>query len=548
MTRATVPPGSRWQRPAAALGLLVITLLTYLPAFRGGFVWDDDDYVTENPALRSLDGLRRIWFERGATTQYYPLTYTTFWVEYRFWGLTPAGYHAVNIFLHGANAILFWTILRRLSLPGAWFAAALFAVHPVHVESVAWITERKNTLSGLLYLLAALAYLRVRPLTESPSPRARTPWVCYVLSLLAYVAALMAKTTTISLPAAILLIVWWKHRRLTVRDLGAVSPFFALALLCGLVTYVQESDLVRSIRHEYPFTPLERCLLAGRILCFYLGKLAWPADLNFVYPRWQISTAVWWQYLYPLAAVAVLAALWLARNRLGRGPLIALLYFAGTLFPVLGFMNYYYMRYTFVADHFQYLPSLSILALASAAATRLLQRLGPTWTRGGPAFAAMILGAMAWISARQTLIYRDIETLWRSVVARDPASWIGNYNLADHLIHTGRTAEAIPYLEQAARTRPDDVESWNNLAAAFLETGRLDDAFQTFQTGLQIDPNDAYIHANLGVLYSRHGEHDKAIRHYRRALEIDPELETVRRNLNILLQRQHSPASLPSSP
>jgi len=548
MTRATALPGSRWRRPAAALGLLIITLLTYLPAFRAGFVWDDDDYVTENPALRSLEGLRRIWFERGATTQYYPLTYTTFWVEYRLWGLNPAGYHTVNIFLHGINAILFWTVLRRLGLPGAWFAAALFAVHPVHVESVAWITERKNTLSGLLYLLAALAYLRVRPLTERPSPRARPPWAFYVLSLLAYVAALMAKTTTISLPAAILLIVWWKHRRLTVRDLAAVSPFFGLALLCGLVTYVQESDLVRSIRHEYPFTPLERCLLAGRILWFYLGKLAWPANLNFVYPRWQTSTAVWWQYLYPLAAVAVLAALWLARNRLGRGPLVALLYFAGTLFPVLGFMNYYYMRYTFVADHFQYLPSLSILALAGAAAARLLQRLGRTWTRGGPAFAALILSAMAWTSAQQTLIYRDVETLWRSVIARDPASWIGNYNLADHLIHTGRTAAAIPYLEQAARTRPDDVESWNNLAAALLETGRLDDAFETFQTALQISPTDAYIHANLGVLYSRRGEHDKAIRHYRRALEIDPELETVRRNLNTLLQRQHSPASLPTSP
>src|SRR5688572_14772657 len=186
---------SRWRPvllPAAAL--LAMTLIAYAPAFRAGFIWDDPDYVTNNATLRSLDGLRQIWFVPQATPQYYPLVHTSFWIEYQLSGLNPTGYHAVNVLLHAVAAILLWRVLTMLEVPGAWLAAGMFAVHPIHVESVAWVTERKNVLSGVFYLASALMYLRFvgAALVSPDSPLndeqrathvSRLPWRLYVISL-----------------------------------------------------------------------------------------------------------------------------------------------------------------------------------------------------------------------------------------------------------------------------------------------------------------------------------------------------------------------------
>src|SRR5437870_3711674 len=375
---------------APALALVLLVVATYLPALRAGFIWDDDAYVTANATLRSFDGLRRIWLEPGAVPQYYPLTFTSLWLDYHLWGLHPLGYHLVNVLLHAANAILVWLVGRRLALPGAWFAAAVFAVHPVHVESVAWVTERKNVLSGALYLAAFLAYLRAAGGARG----------AYGLALGLFVGALLAKTVTCTLPVVLLLVLWWRNGRV---DVAPLLPFFVLGAAAGFVTAWTEGHHVGATGELWRLSLPDRCLIAGRALWFYAAKLAWPHPLAFIYARWHVDAAVWWQYLFPLAAAATVAALHLARGRIGSGPLVAALCYVATLAPAPGFVNVYPMRYSFVADHFHYLASLPPIALAAAGATRLPR---PQVIGAGVLLA---LGTLAW---RQALVYRDAETIW----------------------------------------------------------------------------------------------------------------------------------------
>jgi hypothetical protein len=294
----------------------------------------------------------------------------------------------INILLHTLSAFLFAVILRRLAVPGAFLAAVIFALHPVHVESVAWISEMKNTLSALFYLGAALAYLQFCEKRKKG---------LYALALVFFVLALLSKTVSATLPAALLVVFWWKRGRLSWRhDALPLMPFFVLGAGGGLLTAWIERTMIGAQGAEYQFTLIERGLIAGRALCFYLGKLFWPADLIFIYPRWQISADAWWQFLYPLGVAILIGILWLVRKH-SRAPLAAMLFFSGTLFPALGFFNVYPFRFSLVADHFQYLASLSIIALFSAGAASLaLRRKVP------PAVASATVIALGTVDAGQT--------------------------------------------------------------------------------------------------------------------------------------------------
>ncbi|MDM7913692.1 MAG: O-GlcNAc transferase, partial [Candidatus Eisenbacteria bacterium] len=365
-------------RTAILIGLIVAgTLLAYAPAMRAGFLWDDDDHVTENVALRSLGGLARIWLEPGATPQYYPLVHTSFWIEYHLWGTSPLGYHLVNVLLHVTVALLFGLALSRLSVPGAWWAAAFFALHPVHVETVAWITERKNLLSALFYLLALLAWLRGHPIGENKplagggTASSSAHPGSWILAFVFFLASLLTKTVTASFPVAILLLHWWKEGRIGRRLLASLAPFFVAGFLLGLQTVSIERRIVGAQGEEWNLSPLARTAIAGRALWFYLAKLIAPVRLSFIYPRWDVESLRWIATLAPLAFAATIAALWFLRRRIGRGPLVACLFFAGTLFPALGFFDVYPFRYSFVADHFQYHASLGAIAFAAAALTLL---------------------------------------------------------------------------------------------------------------------------------------------------------------------------------
>jgi tetratricopeptide (TPR) repeat protein len=517
--------------------VFLLAIAAHWPALRGGFIWDDDDYVTENLTLRDADGLRRIWFEIGAVPQYYPLVHTTFWLEYRLWGLQPFGYHAVNVALHGLAAVLLGLVLRRLQLRGAWLAAAIFAVHPVMVESVAWITERKNVLSAVFYLGAALAYLRWR---EDPgAARAETgpgakSAAAYWLALGLFVCAMLSKTVACSLPAALLLVSWWKHGRLRWREAAALTPFFAVGIGLGLLTVWIEKHNVGARGPDWALTFFERVLIAGRALWFYAGKLLWPTRLTFIYPRWEVNAAQAWQWLFPAAALGVVAALWFWRGRLGRGPLTAVLFFAGTLFPALGFFNVYPMRFSFVADHFQYLASTGLIALAAEGMSRGAQRWiagrgSAVWIRFG--IAAPVLALLAVLTWRQCGVYRDLETLWRDTLRKNPDCWMAHNNLGHLLAAEGKLDDAEAHYRRALELKPEYEEALNNLGQALFLRGRVAEAIGYFQRALEREPNHPQALSNLGAALLLQGREAEALELLERALRIHPTSPETLNNL-----------------
>jgi tetratricopeptide (TPR) repeat protein len=529
--------GAGRQAGLAAL-LVVCTLLAYLPAVGAGFIWDDDAYVTDNRTLRSVEGLQRIWFQVGAVPQYYPLVHTTFWLEYRLWGLNPAGYHVVNILLHALAAVVLWRILRRLQLPGAWVAAALFALHPVHVESVAWITERKNVLSGVFYLAALLAYLRFDHRASRDPGRRR--WGLYALALLAFAAALLSKTTAATLPAALLVILWWRRGAAPWPELPRLVPFFALGVGLGLHTVWVEKTVVGATGLDFTLSWVERWLVAGRALWFYAGKLAWPQPLIFLYPRWQLDAAAAWQHLFPLAALAVGIGLWAQRKRLGRGPAAAVWLFAGTLFPALGFFAVYPMRFSFVADHFQYLASIGLLVLAACGVARLATR-SPRSILQGPAgmvlvaVVLLVFGGLTWSRARA---YHDLETLWRDTLQKNPQAWLAHNNLGTVLVEQGDPEQAIEHFTRAVEVKPDYSMAYFNRGTSYLALGRVDEALQDFGRAIEIDATNAEAYVNRALLLQRRGQGDAALEDYRKALEIAPWSHAAHNNLGTLHQER----------
>lgn len=505
----------------AGFGLVILVVIFYLPATRCGYIWDDDTYVRDNPALRSPGGLRQIWFDLSASPQYYPLVYSSYWLEYRLWGAAPRGYHVVNVLLHAGVAVLLWRVLRHIRVPGAWAAAALFALHPVHVESVTWITERKNVLSGVLYLGAALAYLHYALPGEGRAARGRGAWL-YVLALVLFSGALLSKTVTCTLPAVLVLVLWWRRGRLHGRDWLALAPFFVLGIAAGLLTRWVEKYYTGAAGAEWTFSFVERCLIAGRALWFYAGKLLWPHPLIFIYPRWAIDAGAWVQYVFPITAVVVLAALWLLRGRIGRGPLVGVLCFAGTLFPALGFFDVYFMRYSFVADHWQYLASAALLAVFAGAGATLAARFGArgrALAGGVLAVCLALLGGLTW---RQSWAYTDLEGLWRDTLRKNPDAWMAHNNLGSVLQRSGRVDEARAAYARALELNPHFAQAHANLGALARLKGQLDEARQHYEEALRIDPQYPTAHYNLGNLYKDQGRYAEAQEAYRRALAAAP--------------------------
>jgi tetratricopeptide (TPR) repeat protein len=550
-------PGRAW---AAGLLLVAMTAVVYVPATQCGFIWDDDSYVVDNQTLREPDGLRRIWFQIGATTQYYPLVYTTYWMEYRLWELDPTGYHVINILLHALAAVLLWRVLTVLGVPGAWVAAALFALHPVQVQSVAWITQRKNVLSGILYLGAALAYLRYalvptigavgtavsavtaggahRP-TEHRSQDSGTRAGLYLLALVLFLGALLSKTVTCTLPVVLLFVLWWKRRRLSWQDVYSLTPFLLLGIAFGFLTIWVENNQVRAVGAEWDRPFVDRCLVAGHVLWFYLGKLIWPHQLTFVYPRWQIDAQDVQQYLYPLAAIIGLAVLWLLRRRIGKGPVVAALCFGVTLFPALGFFNIYYTRYAYVADQWQYLGGIFAIALVAAVGRGFADRLGG-WARGTAAvLAAVVLVTLGTLSYRCERAYTDLESIWLDTLGKNPDCWLAHNNLGNLYESEGRLDEAVRQhnqaLEGGSHFDTDIARSHFNLGNVLVLQDKLEEAISHYRKSVQVQPEVADAHVNLANALRKQGKVVEAIRHYGMALEFRPEDPAIHYNVAMVL-------------
>jgi protein O-mannosyl-transferase len=477
--------------------LFGVTLAAYLPALHGGILWDDAAHITAIP-LRSWEGLWRIWFQVGATQQYYPVLHSAFWIEHRLWGDSVLGYHIVNVALHAGAACLFALVLARIgegysardAFPGAaWLAAAVFALHPVCVESVAWISEQKNTLSLVFYLLSALAYLSF--------DQARRP-ALYVLALGLFILAVLSKSVTATLPAALLLVISWRRGRPSWRrDVAPLVPWIVIGVGAGIFTAWVERSHIGAVGDGFRINFVERTFLAGRVVCFYLEKLLWPAHLTFIYPRWTVATN--WQWAAGAVGVAVvLGLLWKIRGW-SLAPLVAFLFFVGSLFPALGYFNVYPFLFSYVADHFQYLACLGVIALAAEGGARLAWT-GNSFIRFAFAFAACgVLCVLFVLTRRQASNYRDAVALYSANLAENPASWMSHNNLGVALMDGGSVSESISHLELAVRLRPDYADAHYNLGNALARSpNRAGEAAAEYRTALSLEPRMNQARANLG--------------------------------------------------
>jgi protein O-mannosyl-transferase len=517
-------------------GLVVAVLLAYWPTLDGAFLWDDDAHVTR-PELRSLGGLVRIWFDVGATQQYYPLLHSAFWLEHALWGNAVTPYHATTVLLHALAAVLFLLVLRRLEVPGATLAAFLFALHPVHVESVAWISEQKNTLSLVLFLGALLAYLRFDG-ERRPAP--------YVLASVLFLLGLLTKTVVATLPAVLLVILWWKRGRLSLRhDVVPLGAWLVAGAAAGLVTATFERRLLGAEGADFALTAVERVLLAGRVVWFYLGKLLWPVHLSFVYPRWTIDASRPWAFVLPAAALAVTAGAWWLRRR-ARAPLAAWLVFVGCLFPALGFVNVYPFVFSFVADHFQYLPSLAVAAAVGAGATTLATRAVRARPDARPLVSAAalamvaLLGLLTW---RRGHVFADPATLYQATLEENPGCYLCLHNLGTLYAQSGRFEEAAEHYRAALALKPDSPEAHDNLGTALVKLGRPAEGIAEYEKAVAAAPRSVKARTDLGIVLFSMGRVAEARAQFEEALRIFPGYAPARQNLSVIESRIGAAAS-----
>jgi tetratricopeptide (TPR) repeat protein len=512
-----------------AILMVILTGLAYQPVWQAGFIWDDDDHLTANPAMTAPHGLKMIWSSL-AVSRYYPLTLTTFWLERRLWGLDPRPYHLVNVAVHAANGVLIFLLLRRWRTPGAWLAAMMWVLHPVNVESVAWITELKNTQSGLLFFLSILAFLRV-------DTKKNHRW--YALALVCGLAAMLSKPSTVVLPVVLLLCVWWERGMWRRADVMRITPFFVMALGMSVLTVIEQRRMVLVTgTREWPLGPAERLGIAGKAIWFYVAKAVWPVRLTFIYPHWDVDASSPLSWMPLAAAVIVGMILWNRRGFPGcRAALFGWVFFVVALMPVLGFADVFYFRYSFVADHFQYLAIAGMMSVAAGVGTTICDRVARWGKPIGAAAATITLIALGCLTWKQAHIYRDAQTVWQDTLAKDPRCWMAHLHVGLHLLELGQVQEAIRHDERAVQIAPDSELAQYDLGAALSQAGRFDEAIAHFQEAVRIDPRDIKAHTNLGNVLQQRGRAAEAVGEYEQALQIDPDDVVVHSDLGSALLR-----------
>ena len=537
---ATPPAQARPPRRAlwlSALALALLTFAAYFPAIRGEFVWDDDMYAA-NPVLQQAGGLAKIWTLHKADAVYYPefpVVYSTFWLERQLWGLNPAGFHAMNIVLHILNALLAWFILKKLGLRFAWLAAAVFALHPVHVESVAWISERKNVLSGFFYLLAVAGYLRFEE---------ERGGLWYAGSLLLFAGALLSKAVTCTLPVALLLLHWQRGLKLDRRHALDLLPFFLLSAASGLFTLWVETRPVAADA-VFSMSAAQRVLLAGRALWFYPYKLALPVNLCFSYPHWALNPRDPAQWLWVIVALGAGALLLRAGRRLDRGIRTGLGFYAVTIAPMLGFANIYTFRYALAADHYQYLASLGLIPLLAGGAAKLYYSADGREEDASRRrlavllFAAALLALLGLATWRQSGKYLNSERLWTDTLEKNPSSWMAQNNLGVYLDAHNRTAAAVAHYKEALRLNPAYAEAYYNCGVALAALGRTDEAAGYYRDAARVKPDYAEPNINYGLILASRGRTDEAIARYRSALRARPDYAEAHLDLGLALAGQN---------
>jgi len=545
-----VPNRLRRRHWVLAFLLVTLVLISYARVFNAQFIWDDESHLTRNPCIVGPLGLKEIW--TSASAVYYPLVLTTFWTLHKLFGLSSWPYHLLNVLLHAASAVLLWRILRQLNVRGAWLGSAIWALHPVMVQSVAWVTELKNTQSGVFYLSSILCFLKWQAQRRTVPSQGQPRWAkscclgTFVLSLFFFVLATLSKPSVVMLPVVLGLCIWWRTGRIRWRAVLPLAPFVFVSALASVWTILEQKFHAGAIGAEWAQTWPERFIIAGRAIWFYLAKLTWPHPLVFIYPRWEINSSQPLAYLPLVAALAGLVSLWLVRAKWSRAVLFAAAYYVVSLFPVLGFFSVYFFRYSFVSDHFQYLSSMGPLALAGAAITVSVARFCETPPEAASSARGMQLPAtrvqssqvtkkgtllgisgalllsLVFLTWQQTRIYHDLVSLYTAILAKNPGCWMAHYNLGIALNEQGNTDGAISHYREAVQLWPGYAEAHYNLGRLLAQKGRVDDAVAHYEKALETNPSDADAHNNLGVTLLAVGRVDEAIAHYRKALLIKP--------------------------
>ncbi len=523
-----------WSALVRGLVIAVATFWIYAPSLHGGWLWDDDSYITDNPLLHSWAGLGTLWFHPGSFRDWYPLEETVLWLEWHLWGLDTLGYHLVNVLLHAVNALLVWRLLARFGLRFAWAGGLLFAIHPVQVESVAWISELKNTLSELFILLAMTAWLDA---DARKTPRA------YWMSLACFTLAVLCKLSVVLFPVIILLHAWWKRGRVIGGDLRASAPFFAVALFVGLVT-TAAGVWGRQFSHLSPhFLPPDglwgRLALAGLSFTFYFAKSLLPVGLLTVYPLWPVHPFAPATWLPWLAFAAIAAWCWHLRRGWGRHALFGLGFFIINLLPCPGFLPAPNMGYAWVMDHFLYLPLLGLVGLAVAAGEGLAAQLSVPARRVSAALTMAVLVALGIESHSYAKLYRDSATLWTYTLSRNPRAWPGDNNLGKIDQAAGRFREAVDDYQNAIRLEPGAPEPHYNLGLVLLRSGQLPQAITQLRQAAQINPDYAKAFNDLGNALLLAGQVPEAIEAYQRALQINPGFSAAHNDLGNALRGEN---------
>ena len=560
----------KWLTILGIAGLLLLTLAVYYPLRWGVFLWDDAAWVTNNPLIHHWRGFEIFWLSTKAMgeVQYYPMTLSVLSIEYHLWGLQTLPYHLVNVLFQAANAVLLWLILRRLELRSAWLVAALFAIHPIQVETVGWVAEIKNLLSGFFYFLALLSFLKfigVGPKAAALSSSANTEKLyqnhqLYVISTILFLLGLLSKTAVCTLPVAILVILWWKDRWRDKEIVLRLIPWFIIAFIIGMVTVHVEHTSVGTHGADWRFTIGQRILIAGHAFWFYIIKLLWPHPLLMIYPRWHLGNSV--GYIWAIAAVALFAFLWSMRDRMGRGPMAAMLFYLITIGPVLGFITFYTQLYSFVADHYQYLACIGPMVLAGELIYWLADKAGQWKHAVALAAATVLLVVLGWISFNQSKLYDLDYTLWHYVYEHNRNSFIVKglygatllerqeygpamaqlvaanamhrhslpvvFNLAAGYMVTGHFHRALHYYAWYLLHDPGAVDAWTNSANCLVALRAYEPAARDLAVALKLKPNFAAGWMELAHVSYLAGHLKYAEKFYRHAIRLDPVMAKVK--------------------
>jgi tetratricopeptide (TPR) repeat protein len=524
--------GFPWPTILQVLVIVAATLWIYWPALHGDWLWDDDLAITGNSITQSPTGLSIIWFEPGRQLDYYPVKSSVQWLQWRLWGMDTLGYHLTNIFLHTLSAFLVWRLLGKFHLRLAWLGGLIFAIHPVQVESVAWIAELKNTLSLPPILLAMCAWIDF-----DERGRRKDYW----LALGLFVVAMLCKLSVVLFPLVILLHAWWRRGRIGWIDLKTSAPFFVVSLLLGLVAIVSGTYDVRLNQVDADVMPvsgfLARMVVAGLSLSFYFSKSFLPVGLLPIYPKWTVDPSSPIQFLPWLILGGLISWLWTIRHGWGRHALLGLGFFLLNLAPCPGLIPTPNMSFAWVMDHFLYLPIIGLIGLVMAGMGHMEIRLSAPFRACGIGVVTVVLALMAFASHGYATLYLNSETLWTYELRHNPRAWLAHNNLGLVLSHTGRTTEAIEQFEQALQLNSDYAGAHNNLGDALLQTEHLPEAMEQFEQALQIEPDNAVAHSNLGSTLLRTGRVPEAVAQLEQAVQLKPDYAPAHNNLGSALQQ-----------